>query len=112
MIFNLSALQLGHRNGVHFRWCRLTVAKQFTGIRTSIIRATEIFAKPPGLQLHLRGALIALECWAVVSLNFELPRLDHVPIAIWVVTADMELLGLINQIAIHGSIALRATLFC
>ena len=89
MILNLNALKLRHRNWIHFRWCRLTVAKQFTGIRTSIIRTTEIFTEPPGLELHLRGALIALECWAVVSLNLELPRLDHVPIAIWVVTADM-----------------------
>ena len=89
MILNLSALKLRHRNGIHFRWCRLTVTQQLTRIRTCIIRATEILAKPPGLQLHLRGTLITIECWAVVSLNLELPRLDHVPIAVWVVTADV-----------------------
>ncbi len=104
-VLNLFASEFRHGHRIHFWRRRLTAAQQLAGILAAFSRAAEVFAKAPGLQLHRRAALVAVDDGAVVALDLELAVLNLKARAVRVVPAHVKLALFVDQVAVHGSIA-------
>ncbi len=67
-IVHFLAAQIRHGNRVRLRRRGLAISQQFARVLAPLSRTAKVFAEPPGLQLHLCPALVALQRWPVIPL--------------------------------------------
>ena len=111
VIIHFLALQVRHGDRVRPRRCRFATLEQLAGIAALVVGALEELAEPAGAQLHLVSALLTFQDRAIVTLDPEFALLDHIAIAIRVVTADVQLALFVNQVIFHGGATLLAPFF-
>ena len=108
VVLHLQTLQLRHGHRVHLRRCNLATSQQLPSIGAFRIGAAKVLPKAPGFELHVGTAFIAFNERTVVTFNAELSLLDLIAVAIWIVATDMQLAGLIDQVAVHRGVAFSA----
>src|SRR5690606_9603307 len=104
MIIHFIASEFRHWDRINFWRGGLTTLQQFARVFTFAVGTTKVLAKPAGLQLHLAAALIALECWSLIAFKFKSALFYFISRAIWIVTTDVNLAVLIQQVAVHRRI--------
>src|SRR3990167_3892369 len=100
-VVDLLAFELRHLHRVHFRRRRFTAFQQFAGVLALTVGAAEELAETAGLELHLAATLVAIQARAFVALDTVLALFYFITAAIWVIAADMQLAGFIEQVGVH-----------
>ena len=108
VVFHFHTLQFRHGHRIHLGRCRLATSQQLSRVGACRVGATEILAEAPGFELHVRAAFIAFNQRPVIAFDSELPLLYLVAVTIRIVATDMELAGLIDQVAVHRRVAFAA----
>ena len=67
-IIHFFAAQIRHGDRIRLRRRGLTISQQFASVLAPLSRTAKVFAEPPGLQLHLCPALVALQRRPVIPL--------------------------------------------
>ena len=110
MAVRFLARQLGHRYGFRPGRGRFSVSQELASIGTlGVIRTPEEFAETPRLQFHLRPTLVAGDYGTIVTLYLEFSLFYFESGTIRIVATYMELAALVNQVAVHGRRAQRAS---
>src|SRR5690554_400798 len=110
VVLHLLTGQLRHVDGIHLGRRHLSALEQLAGVLALAVGAAEVLAEAAGLELHLAAALVALDGRAIIALDAEAALLDLVAVAVRAVAADVQLAGLVDQVAVHGGAALGAAL--
>src|SRR5690606_38995086 len=96
---------------VFFRWRSFAIAQQLTGVFAVAISTAKILAKTAGFELHITAAFIAFNNRPIIAFYLKAALFNLIPIASWVITTDMQLTMLVDQVAIHCSTAFCTTFF-
>ena len=97
-----------HRNRIDLGRRRFAASQQLSRVLAFFRGTSEVLSEAAGFQLHILAASIAFEDGTVVTLDLECSGLDFESGAIRVVSANVQLATLVDEIAVHCGSAGRA----
>src|SRR5262249_35689088 len=105
------AAQFRHGDRRCLRRRGLSIAQKFARVFAVGVRASEVFAEPTRLQLHVGAAFVALDYGAVVTFDTKFALLHDVTRTVGIVAADVQFATFIDQVTVHQRVANRTVPF-